>query len=80
MNKTHQIWQRFNLLAMGIVLGQTIRLPDSLTIGTLIGLALLASIILEARFNNATLVVGEPVNYPRQIYPGSLIEKKAQAV
>ena len=51
MNKTHQIWQRFNLLAMGIVLGQTIRLPDSLTIGTLIGLALLASIILEARFN-----------------------------
>jgi hypothetical protein len=49
--KIHQIWQRFNMMAIGWVIGQSIRMPDNLTIVILLMLALFASTILEPRFD-----------------------------
>ena len=49
MNKTHQIWQRLNLVLGGFFLGSRVHTPEHLTIW--LGLVWTASTLLEALFN-----------------------------
>ena len=50
MNKTHQIWQATNAMAMGFSLGQMFPVLDR-PIASLLVLAVAISVILETRFN-----------------------------
>ena len=52
MNKTHQVWQRLNIMLCGFLMGQIYHVPERFTLWLpLVWLVFAASTILEMRFN-----------------------------